>query len=87
MGKYISLRRGFAFAVTAIMRGEKACVPAHHVETGILLYRLSWLFNLFVLLGDTEGVERLRYYFGIYTCPECGKRTDVLTGMTRYFLP
>lgn len=45
-----------------------------------------WLFNLFALLDDTEGIERLRYYFGTYTCPECGERTDVFTGMAGYFL-
>lgn len=125
--KHISLRRGFAFAVTAIMgerrlaflltmselescyvvcpgcencdeeiefgyfdpsgRIEKADVPAKKWDGESLADISSWLFNLFALLGDTEGVERLRYYFGTYTCPECGKRTDVLTGMAGYFLP
>lgn len=125
--KHISLRREFAFAVTAIMgerrlafllimselescyvvcpgcencdeeiefgyfdpskRIEKADVPVKKWDGESLADVNSWLFNLFVLLGDTEGVERLCYYFGTYTCPECGKRTDVLTGMSEYFLP
>lgn len=45
-----------------------------------------WLFNLFGLLGDKEGEERLRYYFGTYVCPECGKKVSVLTGMEEYYL-
>lgn len=125
--KHISLRRGFAFAVTAILgerrlafllsmselescyiacpdcencdeemefgyfdpsrRIEKTDVPVKKWDGESLADVSSWLFSLFALLGDTEGVERLRYYFGIYTCPECGKRTDVLTGMAGYFLP
>lgn len=125
--KHISLRRGFAFAVTAIMgerrlaflltmselescyvvcpgcencdeeiefgyfdpsrRIEKADVPVKKWDGESLADVSSWLFNLFVLLGDTEGVGRLCYYFGTYTCPECGKRTDVLTGMAGYYLP
>ncbi len=125
--KHISWRRGFAFAVTAIMgerrlaflliiselescyifcpgcencdeeiafgyfdpsmRIEKADVPVKKWDGESQEDICSWLFNLFALLDDTEGLERLRYYFGTYTCPECGKRTDVLTGMTGYFLP
>lgn len=45
-----------------------------------------WLFNLFRLLGDREGEERLRFYFGTYTCPECGKEVLVLMGMEEYYL-
>ena len=125
--KPISLRREFAFAVTAIMgerrlafllimselescyivcpgcencdeeiefgyfdpsgRIEKTDVPIKKWDGENLADVSSWLFNLFVLLGDTEGVERLCYYFGTYACPECGKRTEVLTGMAGYFLP
>lgn len=125
--KHISLRRGFAFAVTAILgerrlaflltisglescyivcpdcencdeeiefgyfdpstRIEKADVPIKKWDGESLADVSSWLFNLFALLGDTEGVERLRYYYGTYTCPECGERTEVLTGMAGYFLP
>ena len=44
-----------------------------------------WLFNLFALLKDQEGQEKLRCYFGTYTCPECGERIPVLTGMEEYY--
>lgn len=45
-----------------------------------------WLFNLFALLGDREGEEYLCYCFGTYTCPECGKKMQVLAGMKQYYL-
>ena len=45
----------------------------------------QWLFHLFDLIEDSEGKERLCYYFGTYTCPECGEETPVLTGMEEYF--
>ena len=44
-----------------------------------------WLPNLFNLLEDEEGEELLAYYFGTYVCPECGKKTPVLTGMEGYY--
>ncbi len=44
-----------------------------------------WLFNLFDLLEDDEGKERLCYYFGTYECPECGEEVPVLKGMEEYF--
>lgn len=124
--KHISWRRGFAFAVMAILgekeraflftmsqlescyiicpgcencdeemefgyfdpseRIEKADVPTGTWDGEGLTDIRVFLFNLFALLGDAEGMERLRYYFGTYTCPECGERTDVLTGMEGYFL-
>lgn len=124
--QHISLRRGFAFAVTAILgekklaylltmselescymvcpgcencdeevefgyfdpseRIEKAEIPAKKWDGESLADTSLWMFNLFALLGDMEGIERLRYYFGTYTCPECGERTAVLTGMAGYFL-
>ncbi len=124
--KHISWRRGFAFAVMAILgekklaflftmselescymvcpgcencdeemefgyfdfsgRIEKVDVPAEKWDGESLADIKAWLFNLFALLGDVEGIERLCYYFGTYTCPECGERTAVLTGMERYFL-
>lgn len=68
-------------------RIEKADVPAKKWDGESMTDVSTWLFNLFALLGDTEGVELLRYYFGTYTCPECGERTEVLTGMSGYFLP
>lgn len=125
--KHISLRRGFASSVTAVMgerklayllalselescyivcpgcencdeeiefgyfdpsrRIEKADIPVKKWDGESMTDIRFWLFNLFALLGDTEGVERLRYYFGTYTCPKCGKRTEVLKGMAGYFLP
>lgn len=67
-------------------RIEKVDVPAKQWD-GVSMEDTSvWLFNLFALLSDTGGVERLRYYFGTYTCPECGQRIAVLTGMAGYFL-
>lgn len=45
----------------------------------------QWLFNLFDLIEDSEGKERLSYYFGTYTCPECGEETPVLKGMEEYY--
>lgn len=44
-----------------------------------------WLPNLLDLLEDEEGEELLAYYFGTYVCPECGKKTPVLTGMEGYY--
>ncbi|MCI9106429.1 MAG: hypothetical protein HFG57_10830 [Lachnospiraceae bacterium] len=125
--KHISWRRGFAFAVTAILgenrlafmltmselescyivcpgcencdeeiefgyfdpskRIEKAEIPAKKWDGESLSDIKSWLYNLFALLDDTEGMERLLYYFGTYVCPECGERTSVFTGMAEYFLP
>lgn len=67
-------------------RIEKAEVPAGKWDGESLEDVKQWLFNLFALLDDTEGIERLCYYFGTYTCPECGEQTPVLTGMEGYFL-
>lgn len=68
-------------------RIEKADIPVKKWDGESLTDISSWLFNLFALLDDAEGVERLRYYFGTYTCPKCGEKTQVLTGMAEYFLP
>ncbi len=124
--KDIGWRRGFAFAVTAILgekrlafmltmsglescyivcpgcencdedmefgyfdlseRIEKAEAPDEKWDGVSLADGKLWLFNLFALLDDTEGMERLCYYFGTYTCPECGEQTPVFTGMEGYFL-
>lgn len=65
----------------------KAEVPAEKWDGESLADIKLWLFNLFELLGDTEGVERLCYYFGTYTCPECGERIPVFRGMEEYFPP
>ncbi len=45
-----------------------------------------WLFNLFALVRDKEGMERLRYWFGTYTCPVCAKKTPLLSAMEAYYL-
>lgn len=124
--KDISWRRGFAFAVTAILgekrlaymlimstlescyivcpgcencdeeiefgyfdpsqRIEKAEAPTEKWDGESLADAKLWLFNLFALLGDEEGMGRLCYYFGTYICPECGEKTSVFTGMEGYFL-
>ena len=67
-------------------RIEKAEVPADKWDGKGLEDVKQWLFNLFALLDDTEGMERLCYYFGTYTCPECGEQTSVFTGMEGYYL-
>ena len=67
-------------------RIEKAEVPVGKWDGRSLGDVKLWLFNLFALLDDAEGMERLRYNFGIYTCPECGEKMPVLTGMKEYFL-
>ena len=68
-------------------RIEKAEVPVEKWDGESLADVKLWLFNLFALLDDTEGMECLCYYFGTYTCPECGDRIPVLRGMEEYFLP
>ena len=45
----------------------------------------QWVFNLFDLIGDSEGKEKLCYYFGTYVCPECGEKVPVLKGMEEYY--
>lgn len=67
-------------------RMEKAEAPSEKWDGESLEDVKLWLFNLFELLGDREGLKYLRYYFGTYTCPECGKRMPVFTGMEEYYL-
>ena len=67
-------------------RIELAEIPSEKWDGESLKDVKQWVFNLFALLGDGEGIERLRCYFGTYVCPECGKRTPVLKGMEGYFL-
>lgn len=45
-----------------------------------------WLFHIFALSEDREGEEYLRYCFGTYICPECGRRVPVLSGMEAYYI-
>lgn len=81
--KEIHWRREFAIAAAAIL-GEKKL--AFMLIMSSLEDVKLWLFNLFELLGDREGLEYLCYYFGTYTCPECGRRMPVFTGMEEYYL-
>lgn len=37
-----------------------------------------WFSNFLALLGDQEGVEKLSYYYGTYTCPKCGKQGNIM---------
>ena len=67
-------------------RIELAEIPSEKWDGESLEDVKQWVFNLFALLGDGEGIERLRCYFGTYVCPECGNRTPVLKGMEGYFL-
>lgn len=43
-----------------------------------------WFCNLLHLLGDEKSQEKLRYYYGTYTCPECGKQGLVIEMMKHY---
>lgn len=67
-------------------RIEKAVLSSKSWDGRNLEDAEAWLPALFELLGDEEGRERLRYYFGTYVCPECGERMPVLEGMEAYFL-
>ena len=33
-----------------------------------------WLSNVLYLFGNKEAAEKLSYYYGTYTCPNCGKK-------------
>jgi len=67
-------------------RIEKAEAPSGKWDGESLEDAKLWLFNLFELLDDREGLEYLRYYFGTYTCPECGKTLPVSAGLEEYYL-
>ena len=69
-----------------LKRIEKTDVPVEQWDGESFEDVKVWLFNLFSLLNDKEGMEILCYYFGTYTCPECGEKMPVLTGMKEYFL-
>lgn len=43
-----------------------------------------WFSNFVHELGDYEEAEFLRYYFGRYTCPECGESDTVINLMKNY---
>lgn len=38
-------------------------------------------------LGDWEGEELLACYYGVYTCPRCGRQEHVMEGLTAAFDP
>lgn len=44
-----------------------------------------WLSNVLHLLGDDKSAEALSYFYGTYTCPECGKTSMVMDSMKRYY--
>lgn len=37
-----------------------------------------WLSNVLELLGAQEAVKKLSYFYGTYTCPECGAKGQVM---------
>ena len=37
-----------------------------------------WFSNLLYELGNYKEAEKLRYFYGIYTCPNCGKKGNVM---------
>ncbi len=44
-----------------------------------------WFSNFVHILGDETETELLAYYFGTYTCPECGAKTPVIDLMKNYY--
>ncbi|WP_251208398.1 hypothetical protein [Acetatifactor aquisgranensis] len=66
-------------------RMKKAKAPSGKWDGRSLEDARLWLPNLLNLLEDEEGEELLADYFGTYVCPECGKKTPVLTGMEGYY--
>ena len=45
----------------------------------------QWFGGLLKLLGAGEDRRRLSYYYGTYTCPECGEQGLVMDWMKGYF--
>lgn len=45
-----------------------------------------WFSNFVHILGDEIETELLTYYFGTYTCPECGAKGNVMDLMKNYFI-
>ena len=37
-----------------------------------------WLSNLLYLLGNDKNAKKLSYYYGTFTCPNCGKTSIVM---------
>lgn len=44
-----------------------------------------WFSNFLHILGDDNAVNALSYYYGTYTCPECGKKALVMDLAKKYF--
>lgn len=68
---------------------KETIVPAEAVigEWDGSSYEDSWLWisNVLNQLGAQEELEILSYYYGTYTCPECGKKESVLEFMKAYY--
>ena len=45
----------------------------------------QWYSNFLYILGDEEAAKALSYYYGVYTCPECGKKGVAMEFAKRYF--
>ena len=44
-----------------------------------------WYSNFVYMLGDEEAANALSFYYGTYTCPECGKEALVMDVVKKYF--
>lgn len=44
-----------------------------------------WISNVLNRLGAEEELEILSYYYGTYTCPECGNQKKVIDLMKNYY--
>ena len=44
-----------------------------------------WFTNILHKLGDEEAIKVLSYYYGNYTCPECGHKDTVVNLAKLYF--
>ncbi len=44
-----------------------------------------WYSNFLHLLGDEAAVNALSYYYGTYSCPECGEKSLVMNAAKKYF--
>lgn len=44
-----------------------------------------WFSNFLHLLGEENAAQALSWYYGTYTCPNCGKQDLVLTVVRNYY--
>ncbi len=42
-----------------------------------------WFSNLLYFLGNEESAKKLSYYYGVFTCPNCGK-TSIVMDLAKY---